>query len=115
LPTLKDIWGLVVNEAMMCGLPVICSKYAGCCQDLIKQGENGLIVDPENPKELSEAISQLLSKDGNLSRFGRRSREIIKDFTTERTTGGFIRAIESVASSRNSGSVGRKDAKERIL
>jgi len=108
LPTLKDIWGLVVNEAMMCGLPVICSKYAGCCRDLIKEGENGLIVDPENLEELSQGICQLLSKDGNLFRFGKRSLEIIEDFTTERTTSGFVETIEFVASKE-------KDAKERIL
>jgi glycosyltransferase involved in cell wall biosynthesis len=98
LPTLKDVWGLVVNEAMMCRLPVVCSKYAGCCQDLVKEGENGLIVDPENSIALSEAMSQLLSKDGNLSHFGQRSKEIIKDFTTERTARGFVEAIEFVAS-----------------
>ncbi|MCK4385030.1 MAG: glycosyltransferase family 4 protein [candidate division Zixibacteria bacterium] len=103
LPTLKDVWGLVVNEAMMCGLPVICSKYAGCSQDLIKEGENGLIVDPENSKELSAAMSQLLPKDGNLSHFGQRSKEIIKDFTTERTTRGFVEAIEFVASKEKDG------------
>jgi glycosyltransferase involved in cell wall biosynthesis len=97
LPTLKDVWGLVVNEAMMCGMPILCSQYAGCCQDLIKEGENGLIVDPENLEELSQGICQLLSKDGNLSRFGKRSLEIIKDFSTERTTEGFVRAIEFVA------------------
>lgn len=108
LPTLKDVWGLVVNEAMMCGLPVLCSKYAGCCRDLIKEGENGLIVDPENLEELSQGICQLLSGDGNLFRFGKRSLEIIKDFTTERTTSGFVEAIEFVASKD-------KDAKERIL
>ena len=108
LPTLKDVWGLVVNEAMMCGLPVICSKYAGCCLDLIKEGGNGSIIDPENSKELSEAICQLLSKDGNLFFSGQRSLEIIKDFTTERTTKGFVRATEFVASRG-------KNGKERVL
>jgi glycosyltransferase involved in cell wall biosynthesis len=96
LPTLKDVWGLVVNEAMMCGLPVICSKYAGCCQDLIKEEENGLVVDPQNLKELSDSISDLISQNGKLSDYGERSLQIIKDFTTERTTQGFVEAIEFV-------------------
>jgi glycosyltransferase involved in cell wall biosynthesis len=96
LPTLKDVWGLVVNEAMMCGLPIVCSKYAGCCQDLIKQRENGFVVDPNNSEELSNAIYELISQNGKLSDYGKRSLQIIKDFTTERTTQGFVEAIEFV-------------------
>ncbi|MFQ6003694.1 MAG: glycosyltransferase family 4 protein, partial [Candidatus Zixiibacteriota bacterium] len=115
LPTLTDVWGLVVNEAMMCGLPIVCSKYAGCCLDLIKEKQNGLIVDPENSDELSAAICQLLSKDGDLFSFGQRSLEIIKDFTTERSTRGFVEAIEFVASSPREPEFEGKDAKERIL
>lgn len=96
LPTLKDVWGLVVNEAMMCGLPVVCSKYAGCCQDLIREEENGLVVDPQNSEELSDSISDLISQNGKLSDYGKRSLQIIKAFTTERTTQGFVEAIEYV-------------------
>jgi glycosyltransferase involved in cell wall biosynthesis len=95
-PTLKDVWGLVVNEAMMCGLPVVCSKYAGCCQDLIKEGENGMVVDPRDLEELSDSISGLISENGKLSDYGERSLQIIKDFTTERTTQGFVETIEYV-------------------
>ncbi len=95
-PTLRDVWGLVVNEAMMCGLPVICSKYAGCCQDLIREEENGLVVDPQNLEELSDSISDLISQNSKLSDYGKRSLQIIKDFTTERTTQGFVEAIEYV-------------------
>jgi glycosyltransferase involved in cell wall biosynthesis len=95
-PTLRDVWGLVVNEAMMCGLPVICSKYAGCCQDLIREEENGLVVDPQNLEELSDSISDLISQNGKLSDYGERSLQIIKTFTTERTTQGFVEAIEYV-------------------
>lgn len=33
-PTLEDVWGLVANEALLCGLPVLCSKYAGCAKEI---------------------------------------------------------------------------------
>ena len=45
-PSLVDVWGLVVNEAMACGLPVLASKYTGAAQELIDSPEVGEIFDP---------------------------------------------------------------------
>ena len=47
LPTYTDTWGLVVNEAMACGLPVIVSRAAGCAADLVTENWNGLLVPAE--------------------------------------------------------------------
>jgi glycosyltransferase involved in cell wall biosynthesis len=52
-PTLEDPWGLVANEAMLAGIPVLCSKYAGCAQELFGP-EN--IFDPLNEEEFVEAL-----------------------------------------------------------
>lgn len=52
-PTLEDVWGLVANEAILCGIPVLCSKYAGCAPELFT---------PENifsPDDLTEFIQKL--------------------------------------------------------
>ena len=46
LPTHSDPWGLVVNEAMACGLPIIVTSIAGCSADLVEDGWNGYIVPP---------------------------------------------------------------------
>lgn len=47
-PTLEDVWGLVANEAILSGLPVLCSKYAGCAEELL---DSECIFDPENTQE----------------------------------------------------------------
>ena len=62
-PTLEDVWGLVANEAILSGVPVLCSKYAGCAPELFTS-EN--IFSPEDLDEfcqkLRDAISGRLSK-----------------------------------------------------
>lgn len=62
-PTLEDVWGLVANEAILSGIPVLCSKYAGCAPELFTP-EN--IFSPEDLNEFSQklqaAISGLLPK-----------------------------------------------------
>jgi glycosyltransferase involved in cell wall biosynthesis len=62
-PTLEDVWGLVANEAMLSGLPVLCSKYAGCAGELF---EPQSIFDPLNPQEFAQKVGQAI--EGQLPR-----------------------------------------------
>ena len=55
LPSLVDVWGLVVNEAMCFGLPILASQYAGAAQSLIS-GEIGIVF---NPLDIEEFTSRL--------------------------------------------------------
>jgi glycosyltransferase involved in cell wall biosynthesis len=57
-PTIEDPWGLVANEAILSGLPVLCSKYAGCAQELFPV-EN--IFDPHNPEEFIQKLRAALA------------------------------------------------------
>src|SRR5262249_59830905 len=43
-------WGLVVNEAMAAGLPVLVSERCGCGPDLVREGVNGFTFDPRQPE-----------------------------------------------------------------
>jgi glycosyltransferase involved in cell wall biosynthesis len=52
-PTLEDPWGLVANEAILAGLPVLCSTYAGCAQELFPAES---IFDPENAEEFEHQL-----------------------------------------------------------
>jgi len=57
-PTLQDVWGFVANEAVLCGVPVLCSKYAGCAADLFPS-EN--IFSPDNPSEFVDKLAAALA------------------------------------------------------
>lgn len=61
-PTLEDIWGLVVNEAMWAGTPVLCSKYAGCAEELLPQQN---IFDPLEPESFDAALRRVF--DGSMA------------------------------------------------
>jgi glycosyltransferase involved in cell wall biosynthesis len=56
LPTLEDVWGLVVNEAMWAGAPVLCSKYAGCAPELLSDSN---IFDPMSPQSFDAALAKI--------------------------------------------------------
>jgi len=62
-PTLEDVWGLVANEAVLSGVPVLCSKYAGCAPELFTS-EN--IFSPEDLSEFSQKLRDAIS--GRLSK-----------------------------------------------
>ena len=108
-PTLKDTWGLVINEAMAAGLPVLVSEKAGCATDLVKDGENGFIFDPVEPSRLAELMVQIAESEGTRKAMGVRSREIIADWSLQRFTQSLEKAVslEKRHPSRASAALGR--------
>ena len=58
-----ETWGLVVNEAMCFGLPVVVSDVVGCAPDLVHNGENGYIFPAGNVEKLSEVLKKILEQD----------------------------------------------------
>lgn len=59
LPSTREPWGLVVNEAMAASLPVIVSDRCGCAEDLVQHGENGYVFDPSQDANLTSCMTQL--------------------------------------------------------
>jgi glycosyltransferase involved in cell wall biosynthesis len=71
-------WGLVVNEAMASGLPVLVSSRCGCAQDLVQEGKNGFTFDPFDVEQLAQLMFQISAfQPFRLSAFGDASRELI--------------------------------------
>jgi glycosyltransferase involved in cell wall biosynthesis len=90
--SLGDPWGLVVNEAMACGLPVLCSRLAGCADDLIAPGETGWLCDPTHPAQLRDALAHALA-DPAREQIAARARDTAKRFGPATLAGGLRRAI----------------------
>jgi glycosyltransferase involved in cell wall biosynthesis len=95
-PTLSDTWGLVVNEAMACGLPIIASDVAGCVADLVHDGENGYVIPSANVGKLSEAMAAFARDPQLASRMGQRSARLIEDFSPEGCAAGLATAVAPV-------------------
>jgi glycosyltransferase involved in cell wall biosynthesis len=88
-------WGLVVNEAMASGLPVLVSNRCGCAQDLVQPGVNGFTFDPCNVEEIAQLMFQIsVFQPSKLSALGDASREIISNWGTERFAFGLKQAVE---------------------
>lgn len=83
LPTREDIWGLVVNEAMAFGLPVITTDRCIAGLELIKDYENGFIVPVERADILANRIEEVLSDEQLAIRMGKASLKKIRPYTIE--------------------------------
>lgn len=100
LPSMEEAWGLVVNEAMAAGLPVITSDSCGSSLDLIKAGENGLVVKTGSVEELTKAINLIFSKN-EYSVMGRKSRELIQEWTFDKSKESFEKMIQYLAAAKS--------------
>ncbi|HEV2916056.1 MAG TPA: glycosyltransferase [Pyrinomonadaceae bacterium] len=102
-PSLSDTWGLAVNEAMACGLPVIVSNRCGCHEDLVRDGVNGFTFDPSGPESLSAALDRLLARKSDWEEMGQASREIIDAWGPELFAKNFWRACDAALLTRREG------------
>lgn len=108
-PSLGDVWGLVVNEALHCGAPTLCSSRAACAADLIGEGRTGLVYDPAAPDAHTRLAAALAHPD--LRGLAARGREHVAAFGQERMAEGFRRALRAA---RSAGASPRRSAALRL-
>jgi glycosyltransferase involved in cell wall biosynthesis len=83
LPSLFEPFGIVLLEAMSCKTPVV-ATYVGGIPEIVKNGENGILVPRNNPLKLAEAIDYLLENEDVRIKFGEAGRKwVIENFSIE--------------------------------
>lgn len=91
-----ETWGLVINEGMNFGLPIIASDKVGASYDLIEDGVNGYVVPAKDINALTKAICNLIEDPSKREVFGRRSLEIIKEWNMDAHMWGIVQALETM-------------------
>ncbi len=92
LPSTYEPWGLVINEAMHAGLPIITTSNVGAAGDIVRDGSNGYVIAPGDSVAISEKILELHRDPEKRLRMGQKSRELIAEWGLEKAVTGFKEA-----------------------
>jgi glycosyltransferase involved in cell wall biosynthesis len=105
LPSLYETFGLVLLEAMAHRKPVVATRILGV-SELVNSGLNGILVEPKNPKQLSEAIIQILSEKNYANQLGMNGERFSKKFEWKTVVSKYVDAYQECL---------RKVARERSI
>lgn len=98
LPTYSDPWGLVVNEAMACGLAVVVTSVAGCAADLVEHGNTGIVVASPESGELSQAMRRLALQPELTRGMGANGEKRIQNFSPRSWAAGVGQSMKLLTS-----------------
>ena len=89
-----ESWGLVVNEAMACGLPAIVSDLVGCAEDLVHPGVTGDVVPCANPEALAQSMISMASNPERAALMGEKARELVlTQYTIDAAAAGIRKGL----------------------
>jgi len=83
LLSISEPWGLVVNEAMACGLPILVSERCGCVPDLVFPGINGYTFDPNSVDDMAFYMERISSEDVDIESMKEASVKIVSNYNPE--------------------------------
>ncbi len=96
LPSLFEPFGLVVNEAMLCGLPAAVSERVGARFDLVRPNENGFVFPSGDVDALAEILRQILPDMEKRCRMGAAAKSRMDTWSPREYTDGVVRAVQAV-------------------
>lgn len=96
LPSVSEPWGLVVNEALSCGCPVVVSKHCGCVPELVVEGETGFVFSPHDRQDLERTLCVALSDDFEKTRAAEACIRLMETFTPEKAAQAIADGLENI-------------------
>jgi glycosyltransferase involved in cell wall biosynthesis len=108
----RETWGIVVNEAMACGLPLVLSSAVGASGDLLESDRNGMLVAPGDIGGTADAVLRLAESESRRTAFGARSRKVISEWGFEQSLDDFCELAQAVVDRRESSSPRRSSSVE---
>ena len=96
LPSRHDGWGVVINEALAAGLPIVASNAVGAARDLVVDGENGFVVERGSVEELADALTRLGNSAEMRASFSRASSERAAQWGLDEGVRRWERLVQSV-------------------
>lgn len=96
----REPWAVVVNEAAACGLPLVLSDRVGAAHDLLRDGENGVLVAAGDVDAAADALRRLAGDPGLRLEYGARSRELAQDWGYGPSVDGFLSAVREAVADR---------------
>ena len=98
LPSTYDAFGVVVNEAMLCGCPVIVSDSVGAARDLVLEGETGFVYPCQHVEALARLLKDAASDRGELSKMGRAARSRMETWSPRENIQATVDAVAAALS-----------------
>jgi glycosyltransferase involved in cell wall biosynthesis len=96
----RETWGVVVNEAAACGLPLVLSDRVGAAHDLLRDGENGVLLPAGDVDATARALADLATDAGKRRAMAERSRELARDWGYGPSIDGFLAAVREALADR---------------
>jgi glycosyltransferase involved in cell wall biosynthesis len=109
-PSVFEPYGAVINEALLCGVPTICSSAAGAAW-LVKTGSTGRIFNPRDTGRLATLLADTLRCAPEAPALAGRQRDNLMPVSFDADVGGFVKAIEYAGSCRERRAAGQADGR----
>lgn len=96
LPSRYDGWGVVVNQALGAGMPIICSDMVGAGRDLVEKDVNGLIFPNGNAGALADCMQRFIHQPALIDTWGKASRRRAQNWTPEVGAAKWVEAFHTI-------------------